>query len=95
MDVTAVVGGSDLGQEGSGIAVDDHMVGSAGRPCGGQDEDVQLRSRPAVVMRAGSNVVRPIKAASQPWRKFWMPWLSPETKAGSAVKAGQPAGVVT
>ena len=24
-----------------------------------------------------------------------MPWLSPDTKAGSAVSAGQPLGVVT
>jgi hypothetical protein len=47
------------------------------------------------LLRAGSNVVRPMSAASQPSRNSRMPWLSPETKAGSAVSAGQPPGVVT
>ena len=44
---------------------------------------------------AGSNVVRPISAASVPCRNSWMPWLSPEAKAGSASCAGHPSGVVT
>jgi hypothetical protein len=47
------------------------------------------------LVRAGSNVVRPIGAASQSSRNSVMPWLSPETNAGSAVKAGHPLGVVT
>jgi hypothetical protein len=47
------------------------------------------------LLRAGSNVVRPISAASQPSRNSRMPWLWPETNAGSAVSAGHPLGVVT
>ena len=43
---------------------------------------------------AGSNVVRPISAASQPSRNSRMPWLSPGTKLGSANSAGQPSAVV-
>jgi hypothetical protein len=55
-------------------------------------------SRPALAKSlpsAGSNVVRPIRAASQSAWNSLIPWLCPEVKAGSATTAGQPPGVVT
>ena len=66
---------------------------------GGRCEQSTNTSRPGhgqrSFLRAGSNVVLPISAASQRTWNSGKPWLLPETKAGSAISAGHPSGVVT
>jgi hypothetical protein len=53
VDVAAVVGRTELLQEPRRIAVEDDVVGRAGRTLRAEHEDAQARPRPAVVGEGG------------------------------------------